>query len=258
MRVVLSRKGFDSTSGGGPSPLLPDGRLLSLPIPERRPTPHSPRYSDLGLALLMRSLGYRAEDLAHLDPDLVASRRKRQPGWRGAFGQVGAAAGHLLNQRVGPSDLFLFFGLFRRAERFGVGGYRFVPHEKPFHAIWGYLEVDRRLDASDRAPGWARDHPHFADPERGWPNVVFLARPGRFGVFRYRDELRLTRPGTERVTDWQVPACLSRVALTYHPRRSGNDRLQAASRGQEFVCSADREVASWARGLVDASERWAA
>ena len=33
MKIILSRKGFDSGSGGCPSPILPDGRLISLPIP---------------------------------------------------------------------------------------------------------------------------------------------------------------------------------------------------------------------------------
>ena len=33
MKVILSRKGFDSSNGGCPSPILPDGTLLSLPIP---------------------------------------------------------------------------------------------------------------------------------------------------------------------------------------------------------------------------------
>ncbi|WP_088501318.1 hypothetical protein [Burkholderia ubonensis] len=33
MKVVFSRKGFDSQYGGMPSPILPDGRLLPLPIP---------------------------------------------------------------------------------------------------------------------------------------------------------------------------------------------------------------------------------
>lgn len=33
MRIIISRKGFDSKYGGVPSPILPDGRLLSLPIP---------------------------------------------------------------------------------------------------------------------------------------------------------------------------------------------------------------------------------
>ena len=31
MKIILSRKGFDSANGGGPSPIFPDGRLLSLP-----------------------------------------------------------------------------------------------------------------------------------------------------------------------------------------------------------------------------------
>ncbi|HDZ16840.1 hypothetical protein LCGC14_0707380 [marine sediment metagenome] len=36
MKLILSRKGFDSTYGGYPSPILPDNTLLSLPIPNRR------------------------------------------------------------------------------------------------------------------------------------------------------------------------------------------------------------------------------
>lgn len=35
MKVILSRKGFDSASGGYPSPLIiEENRLVSLPIPE--------------------------------------------------------------------------------------------------------------------------------------------------------------------------------------------------------------------------------
>ena len=33
MKIILSRKGFDSSNGRIPSPILPDGTLLSLPIP---------------------------------------------------------------------------------------------------------------------------------------------------------------------------------------------------------------------------------
>lgn len=36
MKVVLSRKGMDSRAGGIPSPILPDGMLLSLPIPNEK------------------------------------------------------------------------------------------------------------------------------------------------------------------------------------------------------------------------------
>lgn len=32
-KIILSRKGFDSKYGGIPSPILPDGAMLSFPIP---------------------------------------------------------------------------------------------------------------------------------------------------------------------------------------------------------------------------------
>lgn len=34
MKIVLSRKGFDSASGGVASVILPDGRLQTIPIAE--------------------------------------------------------------------------------------------------------------------------------------------------------------------------------------------------------------------------------
>lgn len=36
MKVILSRKGMDSEYGRVASPILPDGTLLSLPIPDRK------------------------------------------------------------------------------------------------------------------------------------------------------------------------------------------------------------------------------
>ena len=45
-RIVLSRKGFDSSSGESASPIFEDGRIFSIPIPE--PHPPSPKqYKDL-------------------------------------------------------------------------------------------------------------------------------------------------------------------------------------------------------------------
>ena len=33
MKVIFSRKGFDWSNGNSPSPVTPDGTLLSIPIP---------------------------------------------------------------------------------------------------------------------------------------------------------------------------------------------------------------------------------
>ena len=35
MIVIISRKGFDSSSGGVPSPIFFNGKMLSLPIPDK-------------------------------------------------------------------------------------------------------------------------------------------------------------------------------------------------------------------------------
>jgi hypothetical protein len=43
MKIILSRKGFDSAYGGYPSPIFPSGEMISLPIPLE----DSMRYSDL-------------------------------------------------------------------------------------------------------------------------------------------------------------------------------------------------------------------
>ena len=91
MRLILSRKGFDTSCGGCPSPILPDGRMVSLPIPDAR----SPiRYGDIRWGEY--DLGALVGDLtrgriaptqaAHLDPDLRRESLPRRPGWRPLFG----------------------------------------------------------------------------------------------------------------------------------------------------------------------------
>lgn len=289
MRVILSRKGFDTASGGGPSPLLPDGRLVSLPIPEGRIRPTArTTYRRLQLdetdyAELLRSLYPGSSwDRAHLDPDLVSGHHGSPEGFRGLFGQAGAAAAHLARQGVRSGDLFLFFGRFRAAETDPGGSFRFANGAPDFHAIFGYLEVGEviRDPAAAIARGealapqrWSPAFPHFlpTNRTRAALETVYVAAssfdgtglPG-FGVFRYRDELRLTSPTSTRPSRWALPACFDAAGLTYHPRTPARDwkrvgetvEVTAASRGQEFVCHASREVADWARRLVLESRRW--
>src|SRR5688572_20248216 len=119
MKIVLSRKGFDSKAGGVPSPIFEDGSLVSLPIPYKT-APIT--FDDVAFGNV--TLGPIVEDLTggrikrshpvHLDPDLVPSARPRRPGWRPLFGQTDTAQAHLASCGVGEGDLFLFFGWFRK------------------------------------------------------------------------------------------------------------------------------------------------
>lgn len=164
-RLILSKKGFDSTYGHGPSPILADGRMVLLPIPEPRAGVCAATYGELrhdgaSYADLLRRLGYKCvgSEPAHLDPDLVASARERTAGWRGTFGQVDQAESHLVNNNVGPGSLFLFWGWFAHESR---TGFKSSPG---FSAIYGYLEVGEVLGVgATPIPEFANHHPH-ADP----------------------------------------------------------------------------------------------
>ncbi|MFZ6047917.1 hypothetical protein ACFW0H_17555 [Pseudomonas sp. CR3202] len=280
MRIILSRKGFDSSAGDCPSAILPDGRLCSLPIPDdSSPITYGEiDYDGIDLGELVdqltRKTGWRGRG-AHLDPDLRVEALPRMPGWRPMLGQSGSAQGHLRNEGVTAGDLFLFFGSFRPIEQVS-GSWRFCPDQASIHAIWGWLQVGEILKVDDlpaQAIPWARYHPHFAY-EQDPTNTLYLATeklalggmpprlPGA-GTFRYLNERRvLTAPGSALQTCWQLPACFApgegQAGLSFHRNRSRwstvGDRclLNSAFRGQEFVFDTQGrdQVLTWLRNLL--------
>lgn len=285
MRLILSRKGFDTAAGGVPSPILPDGRMIALPIPDEHSITAYGELSQagepLGPLVTDLTLGrHSSRDRAHLDPDLLRESLPRQSGWRPLFGQRGQAQGHLRNQGVGPGDLFLFFGLFRRVER-REGAWRFVREARPCHVLWGWMQVGSVLSLEGPLPAgleWARYHPHCQRPEASG-NVLYLARrrliaegidgtlPGA-GVFpRYASARRLTAPDAASVSDWRLPRWWypreGRPPLSYHAdpgrwrQREDHTELRAVARGQEFVLQGASypEAIPWACELIHGGDR---
>ncbi|HKE10985.1 MAG TPA: hypothetical protein VKE73_05390 [Myxococcota bacterium] len=288
--MILSRKGFDASAGGSASPILPDGSLCSLPIPD----PRSPlRYRDL--ACVSGSLGRTVNDLtrgrigahafAHLDPDLDPRARPRAPNWRPVLGQAGAAQGHLSRQGVGRGDLFLFFGWFRRCLR-EKGALRYDRRAPDLHVLFGWLQVGEVVPVAKLGPAdlpWARQHPHFWG-ERGAGNTLYLAAdriasihagpralPGA-GLFpRFDPRLCLTvQPGTAPRGLWRLPEWIhspGRTPLLSHhtdpgrwKRTDGGWLLRSVGRGQEFVIDLERvprpgAADAWLRGLLDLGAR---
>ncbi len=279
MKLILSRKGFDSSAGQRPSPIFPDDTMVSLPIPDKASTI---AYSDI-TGNRHASIGELVRDLAtipqthgaHLDPDLSADSIPRMRGWRPLFGQMGSAEKHLENNGIGAGDVFLFFGLFRRIDK-SASGWRFVPGCRPVHVVFGWFQVAERVAVS-RWPSkesWAFYHPHFRrepDPT----NVVYLATqrfalpevdssaiPGAGTFLRYTPQLQLTAPQCNRPSLWLLPGWLHPNAhtsvLTYHadPARwkacKAGVLLTSASRGQEFVLDCDDypEAINWLHGLL--------
>lgn len=268
MRLVISRKGFDSTAGGCASPILPDGTMVSLPIPDEQSSVRyrdvQPHGHDLGALVADLSGGrHPRRSRAHLDPDLVPDAMPRAPGWCPLFGQAGGEQTVLARAGVGPGDVFLFFGWYRRVERVRRR-WRYVAGAPDQHVLWGWLEVADVLAATDvaRVPAWASYHPHVTAGARWRNNTLYVARPAAAGTFtRYDERLRLTRPGAPR-SQWRLPAWFAprrgRAPLGYHHapwrwrRRGGHVDLASVARGQEFVLDTAQypEATKWLRALV--------
>lgn len=235
MRIILSRKGFDSTSGGVPSPIFNDETMISLPIPRKSNLMYrqirSIRSEFQHLGNIVEPLTeYRLSDscCAHLDPDLDSRLIDRETDWRGIFGQNGNSQRHLAQVKKG--DLFLFFGLFRKVGLGGKTGIRYRRGEPPMHVIYGWLRVGdvyRIPEQKDEVPVWANYHPHIQFQEiESAPNVIYVAAEklgpqsdlSGWGVFpRFREELCLTdlTPTVDgkgsprgRLTRWRLPAWL--------------------------------------------------
>jgi len=280
MKLILSRKGFDSANGGCPSPII-DGKLCSLPIPDAgAPTTYAKISAFNGSAIaeivedLTRGRVSRG-DGAHLDPDLRRDSIPRAAGWRPIFGQAAAAQSHLANRKVGRGDLFIFFGCFRQAERVG-GAFRFVRDAPTLHVIFGWLQVARVSRATNdlaRKIPWADRHPHLAAPERYKNNTLYFAsnRLSSIGIDavgggifeRAAPELILTETDM-RCSTWRLPRWFDpngRPALSYHskPTRwtdcATSTRLQSVGRGQEFVLDVDEypEARAWLRSIFRAA-----
>ncbi len=152
MKLILSRKGFDSANGGCPSPII-DGHLCSLPIPDAgAPTSYkkiSP-FNGAPIAKIVEDLTcgqVRRGHRAHLDPDLRRDSIARAAGWRPMFGQAGAAQSHLARHDVGSRRSISFFRIFSSCRE----SRRRVPLRPQCTETSRYLRM---------APGRVRRHSH--------------------------------------------------------------------------------------------------
>lgn len=279
MKIILSRKGFDSGSGGCASPIIDGSRMISLPIPDGR---SRYRYDQLAViddfANMVQDLSKRqvmGSYRAHLDPDLDRATLKRAEGWKPAFGQTGAAQSHLVGQGVDIGDVFVFFGWFRDAERNASGRWSFTKGGRNIHAIFGWMQVGEIVSLRNGVPEeweeypWLADHPHVlrkADPN----NVVYIASDelvlpgvastglrGGGSVLDLNEARTLTDPAAANRSMWRLPSWFNQAngqsTLSYHGSLDrwtddGADvLLKSVARGQEFVldCESRPQASDW-------------
>lgn len=267
MKVILSRKGFDSQNGGQASPILPDGTMLSLPIPSSDDTlftdiHHKGKtYLEI-IKELKPSTKLDINSHCHLDPDLRQGCVDRMEGWMPAFGQTGAPLTELRNNGVGMGDIFLFFGWFRHTELWN-GSLVYARHARNLHVIYGYMQVGRIIEKEKDIPSWLLSHPHanhnnYTDAWNNGLNAIFLPSerlslipglPGS-GTFRFNERLVLTKEGCSR-SRWSFPQSMWGTEISHNPRGWKEDHFQSAAIGQEFVIDGTKPVLDWLMGLFD-------
>jgi|ERR1035437_478487 hypothetical protein len=283
MKIILSRKGFDSSTGKNASPIFDNNIMISLPIPDDSANInykelYNKRYGNY-YKLLKKIAPKKEFTTCHLDPDINKNIYARDRGWRGLFGQSDKAQSHLESQEVRAGDLFLFYGWFKHVKE--IGDKIEYAEDKEYcdgkHVIFGYMQIDKIIPINYRIkiqnsspisgksdikwPKWMKYHPHISEEGRDEKiNCIYVASktlswnnkiPG-FGTFDYSNKLVLSAPREASRTTWELNSCFKDKVLSWNGgRRVGNDRFFSISdRGQEFVVDATPDIETWAKSLI--------
>ena len=280
MKVILSRKGFDSANGGIASPIFEDGTMLSFPIPSKDHDKDKIAYEELTcnkilLNELLENLGYRGDKYCHLDPDLDSTRRVVPvKGWKPAFGQINQSASYLINNQIVSGDLFLFFGNFRHVVK-SHGKYKFAHRNnnsaddpyygKEMQVIWGYLQVGEIISDPKEQEKFFW-HPHACEKRlfKEKNNLIFTAAerlsfapqmPG-YGIFSYDKKRVLTMPGKTKAT-WKKQKAydVDNINKIYNRdskrKNSAKDPkgIYYAGIWQELVLKDNKDSENWAKSI---------
>ncbi|RBP96130.1 hypothetical protein DFO70_102457 [Cytobacillus firmus] len=243
MKLVLSRKGFDSGSGGCLSPYNHEtGQYIWFPIPEKvNSYSNQIRYPNIlvkneylsGLNGSTLSEVYKSlkgtdrvklrknefasiddnELFAHFDPMLgippwIEENEKFKIGK--GFGQFNAAP-HLEKHNVNEGSVFLFFGGFQSTSHRKISG----------HYIYGWLKIKKRIETYKECKEIIEQynldhHPHISEAafNRNQKNYIFLPDKWLFedlkipgcGYFTtLNDSLLLSSNKESNKATWKLP-----------------------------------------------------
>lgn len=270
--IILSRKGFDSTSGGKASIILCEEEkrtIIPFFIPQQlcgdsyeslqAPNGDSYRkiFSDLGIT----------HKQAHVDPYIFPAYKKRSIK-RGMFGQDGTSQSHLDNNHVDKGDIFLFFGWYKYARKKG-DRYSYdhdSTYNNGFHMLYGFLEVGEKKRVCEHDgcfSEWEEEHTHIRHKGVYKKNNTVYVAPehssygfdSSYGLFQYSKELILSQKGDRR-SWWKLCNCFRGVTIGNRTPIKEPYCYNSGGRGQEFVINSEKNsnhfdhIKNWATDLI--------
>ena len=276
MKVILSKKGYDDSDGCYPSIILPEGDMIPFPIPVSYKEEWGPKSEDIKLEVhgkekslseIFSELGHKNCNLKHhLDPDINRNIKNSIAAKSnvGVFGQSWTAGSWLKKEKVEPGDIFIFYGTFNFVKNV-QGKFHYEKCWYPFHAIWGYLQVDRVLNIEEETKlpkefSFIKKHPHWinrsATNSYRKNNTVFIGK--NFGVLNFRWEDRLSKLGCKK-TFWEIPKVFEEIIINhgFYPPKffksyEVNDKsviVRVASRLQECVIKKGDILTDWIHSI---------
>ena len=267
MRVILSRKGFDSANGRIVSPIMEDGSLISFPIPSKDQDSFEDLvYGEHTYSKILSDLNYKGKTNCHVDPDLSVERRKNTiDNWCPIFGQIKSSSVYLMrNVGVKPGDLFLFFGNYHKVKCVD-DKYHYVKKAGDFYSdndlqiIWGYMQVGEIVTDPDKQKQYFW-HPHSIENRiKEKTNVMFIARdklsfnetmPGA-GLLKFREDRVLTAKGCKKAT-WVKRSVYDIDSIIGSRKNSSKipDTIYYAGIWQELGLHESTECEEWAKTII--------
>ena len=259
-RIILSRKGFDAKAGGNASPIFHDGRIFSIPIPQKNPSPK--KYRDLnfdgvtGSQLLFESSSKTSlSDYCHTDPMLDEKI--------GIFGQANSSQTELRNNQVGKGDLFMFFGWFKNFSLRGAD----------CHHLFGWLQIEKIIEGHQQIKKFLKSnnilHPHgYRNVDRYKNNTIYVGKKNLelnkkaiskkgYGLFKKtHKDLILTEVNRSR-SKWKLPSkYFKNSSDLFLNRMKWRNKKKCTifyrGFGQEFILDVEKnpEVIKWAVKLI--------
>lgn len=267
MKIIISRKGFDSANGGIVSPIFEDGTMISFPIPSKDADKYNElSYNGESYAKILSDLKYKGPETCHVDPDLSIDRRRTLiKDWKPIFGQINSSANYLLNNvKVEVGDIFLFFGNFHKVKKEN-GKYKYVKKTGDFYndcdlqVIWGYLQIGEIITSSKEQEkfNW---HPHsIKSRTKESSNVMFIASDrlsinpemSGAGLFLFSNKRVLTAKGCKKAT-WKYNKVYDLNSIIGNRKNSSkvDGTIYYAGIWQELGLVESEECLKWAKNII--------